>query len=117
MDVVKLAKDILEAALVAPVSTEVPSDRPDRMVNISLDSMQSDGFLLTPRLMLICWGASDRDAFGLAMSAVDALREAALDHDYLSAVDLESVAREEWSRTGQSRYMALVTLYVNTDEE
>lgn len=117
MDVVKLAVGILSEALVAPVSTEVPPDRPERMVNVALDSMQSDGFLLTPRLMLTCWGTSDRDAFGLATSAVDALREAALDHDYLSAVDLESMAREEWSRTGQSRYMALVTLYVNTDEE
>lgn len=50
------------------------------------------------------------------MSAVEALWEAAAEHPYLSACQLETLSRDEWSKTGQARYVATVSLVINTDE-
>ena len=116
MDPTELVVGILSDALAVPVSTDIPADRPDRLVLVDLTGDQSDEFLLMPRYALTCWGATDKDAHGIAMSAVDALRDASLDHPYLSAVQLETMSREEWSRNGQSRYVAEVDLVINTDE-
>ena len=117
MDCTRLVIDILSVALDAPVSTDMPTDaNRGRYVLVSQSGDQSDEHLLRPRYDLMCWGGSDRDAQRLAISAVEALREAAEDHDYLSAVQLETMSREEWSRTGQGRYLAIVDLVVNTDE-
>lgn len=117
---VTIAVTVLAEALAVPVGTDMPSDqehrRTERYVMVSLDGDGSDPFLLRPTIALTCWGASDHDAHGIALSAIDALRDAALDHDLLSAVELDSISREEWSRNGQSRYLALVGLYINTDE-
>ena len=116
VDFIAMVREILTDALVVPVMTDIPENRPQRMVMVDLDGDASTPYVLRPRISLTCWGSSDRDALGMATSAVDALREAALDHDLLSAVELESISREEWSRTGQSRYYALLTLVINTDE-
>lgn len=116
MDVIKLVKDILTDALTVPVMTEIPQDRPTRLVVIGLEGDMSTEFLLIPRITLICWGSSDKDAHGIALSAVYALQDAAQDHPYLSDVALETMSREEWSRNGQPRYMASLTLTINTDE-
>ena len=116
MDPIGLALDILEESLDATVSTELPKDRPSRYVMVGLEGDESTPFLLRPRLALTCWGTSDRDANSLAISAIEALHDAALDHPYLSAADLETMSREEWSRNGQSRYLAIITLTINTDE-
>ena len=86
------------------------------MVLVDLSGDQSTLFLLMPRYDLTCWGSSDRDAHGIALSAVQALQEAALDHPYLSDCQLETMSREEWSRDGQGRYLAVVQLVINTDE-
>jgi len=115
MDPIGLAIDILKDGLDAEVSTELPKDRPRRYVMVGLDGDESTPFLYRPRLALTCWGSSDRDANQLAISAIGALQDAALDHPYLSSCDLETMSREEWSRTGQSRYLAIITLTVNVD--
>ena len=115
MDPIGLAVDILKESLDAEVSTEMPKDRPSRYVMVGLDGDSSTEFLLRPRLALTCWGTSDRDANSLAISAIEALRDASLDHPYLSSCDLETLSREEWSRNGQSRYLAIITLTVNVD--
>lgn len=100
------------------VSTEVPMerDRPDRLVSVALEGMESDGLIGRARIGVTCWGRSDRDAFGMAIAAADALRDAALDHPYLSAAQLETLARDEWTANGQGRYYAAMALTLNTDE-
>ena len=115
-DCIGIVRSILEEALTVPVMTDIPEERPARMVMVDLEGDSSTPYVLRPRLAITSWGRTDRDALGIAVSAVEALREASLDHDLLSAVELESVSREEWSRTGQSRYYALVTLTINTQE-
>jgi len=116
MDTTKIVTDILTEALSVTVSTDIPRDRPERLVLVDLTGDQSDEFILRPRYDLTCWGTSDRDAHGIALSAVQALQEAALDHPYLSACQLETMSREEWSRNGQGRYLAVVDLTINTDD-
>lgn len=116
MDAIELAVGILADALEAPVMTDIPMERPQRLVTVDLDGDESTEFILRPRLALTCWGTSDKDAHGLALSAVQALQEAAETHPYLSAASLDTMSREEWSRNGQGRYLALVTLTINTDE-
>ena len=37
-------------------------------------------------------------------------------HPYLSAVQLESLARDEWGRDGQARYALQVVCIINTDQ-
>ena len=108
-DPIELAVTILSQAPDAEVSTA----RPRRYVMVALDGDMSTELLLMPRLSLTCWGASDRDAHGLATSAWEALSRAAEDHDLLSSCQLESMSRDEWSRTGQSRYLAVVDLTIN----
>lgn len=116
MDATQLVVSILSDALDVPVLTDIPKDRPQRLVVVDLSGDTSTPFVLTPRYDLTCWGGSDRDAKGIALSAVQALQEAALDHPYLYDVSLETLSREEWSRNGQSRYLAIVGLLINTDE-
>ena len=116
MDPTELVISILSDALAVPVSTDIPEGRPDRLVLVDLSGDQSTQHLLLPRYMLTCWGTSDRDAHGIALSAIQALQEAALDHPYLSAAQLETMSREEWSRNGQGRYMAEIDLVINVDE-
>lgn len=116
MNAITLVKSILTESLAVPVSTDVPANRPDRLVTIDLEGDSSTFYVLRPRIALTCWGRSDRDAHGLALSAVQALQEAALDHPYLSDAALETLSREEWSRNGQGRYLALMSLTINVDD-
>lgn len=116
MDATALVVDVLEGALGVPVSTEIPTDRPGRLVSVALEADRSTPFLLMPTYRLMCWGDSDVDAKSIAMAAVEALWDAALDHPYLSAADLETLSRTSWSKTGQARYEAVVSLVINTDE-
>lgn len=115
MDATKLVLDLLSDALSVPVSTDIPRDRPERLVLVDLSGDESTPYLLRPRYDLTCWGTSDKDAKGIAISAVQALQEAALDHPYLSACQLETMSREEWTRNGQGRYLAVVGLVINID--
>ena len=116
LDATEIVLDVLREALTVEVTTDMPKDRLGRGVLVDLTGDQSDAYILRPRYALTCWGANDKDAHGIALSAVQALQEAALDHPLLSSCDLETMSREEWSRNGQSRYMAEVTLIINTDE-
>lgn len=115
LDATPIVLEILRDALAVDVTTDIPKDRPARLVLVDLTGDQSDEFILRPRYALTCWGSSDKDAHGIAISAVEALQEAALDHPLLSSCDLETMSREEWSRNGQSRYMAEVTLIINNE--
>lgn len=99
-----------------PVSTEIPSDRPERQVSVTLENGVTDDMLTVALVGLTCWGRSDRDAFGIAQAATEALREAALDHPLLSSARVEALSRDEWTATGQGRYYARVRLVINIDE-
>lgn len=116
LDATNIVLGILRGALSVDVTTDIPKDRPGRLVLVDLTGDQSDAFILRPRYTLTCWGESDSDAHGIALSAVQALQEASMGHALLSSCDLETMSREEWSRNGQSRYMAVVDLTINTDE-
>lgn len=115
MDTTPIVVGILSDALSVPVSTEMPPDRPSQYVLVDLAGDQSTPFVLRPRYALTCWGTSDMDAKGIALSAVQALQEAAEDHDLFSSAQLETMSREEWSRDGQSRYVAMVDIVINTE--
>lgn len=113
MDDIALVVGILRDALDVDVSTEVPSDRPTRFVSVALTGDQSDMFLRRPTVSLTVWGRTDADAHGLALSALHALTDAAKTHDTLSSVDLQTMSRDEWTATGQSRYLVEVDLTIN----
>lgn len=120
IDSITLAVGILNGALDVPVGTEIPAnvtaDVPRELVTVALDGDLSDEFLQRPRLTLTCWGKTDKEAHALAVACVDALREESLDNPYLANVDLETMSRDLWSRTGQSRYLAVVELVIDNDE-
>ena len=80
MDCIELAVGILADALEVPVKTEHPRERPQTFVLVALVGDYSDDFLLRPRIGITVWGETDRAAHTLAMSCVDALRDASLDH-------------------------------------
>lgn len=115
MDTTALVVDILSDELDVPVQTDIPLTRPSRLVLVVQESDQSDMFLLRPGYTITCWGTSDMDARSIAISALHALTDAAEDDKYLSAVTLETLARDEWTSTGQARYALAVTLTVNID--
>lgn len=105
---------ILGDALSVPVSTEVPSERPTELVTVDTDD-QSDGYVISSRCYLTCWGRSDMDAHGIAIACAEALWDAALDHPLLSSAQLDSVGRDRWSRTGQARYEVVMDLTINNE--
>lgn len=115
MNSIELTVGLLAEALEVPVSTEVPEERPERMVIVALESERSDELILRPSVTLTCIGKSDLDAYNLSVSAVDALRESAEDHPYLSSAILGDKAGDRWDRTGEGIYIALVDLTINTD--
>lgn len=116
IDTTEVIVGILADSLDVPVSTDIPMKRPDRLVMVSLESEESDRFILRPTYALTCWGRSDVDARGIAVSALHALVDAAGTHDYLSHVAMENMTRDEWSGTGQARYVLTVRTTINTDE-
>lgn len=116
IDPTELVVEILSEELDTPVSTEIPLQRPERLIMVNYDGDESDEFILRPRYVLMCWGSSDVDAHGIAISALHALTEAAETDPYLFNVRLESIARDEWGKTGQARYALTVELTINTDE-
>lgn len=115
MDTTEIVVGILADGVDAPVSTEVPLVRPNRAVIVALDNDMSDTFLMRPRYELMCWGSSDVDAHGLAISALHALTDAAETHPYLSAVSLDAMARDEWGKDGQARYVMTVDCVFNIE--
>lgn len=116
IDTTEIVVGILADALDVPVSTDIPMRRPERLVMVSLEAEESDGFLLRPTYSLMCWGLTDMDARGIAVSALHALSEAAETHAWLSSVAMDNMARDEWSGNGQARYALTVRMVFNTDE-
>ena len=114
MDDIALVVGILQAAFpTVPISTEVPANRPARFINVALTADQSDMFLRRPTVSLTVWGQTDADAHGLALSALHALAEAAQTHGTLSSADLQTMSRDEWTSTGQARYLVEIDLTIN----
>lgn len=117
MDDIKLVVGILKDAtslLGVPISTEIPPTRPKRYIAVALIGDMSDPLIHRVKFLLTVWGESDLDAHGLAVSAWHALTDAAQDHDTLSHVSLESMSRDEWTATGQARYIVQLDLTINT---
>lgn len=115
MNPVTLTVGILKDALEIPVTTEVPANAPDQLVTVALEGDRSTEFLLEPRITLSCWGTTDKEAQSIASACVDAMREAALDHPYLTDVQLETMSRDLWTKAGRSRYYCELNLYINVD--
>lgn len=115
VDDIALVVDILQDAFpTVPVSTEIPPNRPSsRFINVALSADQSDMFLRRPTVALTVWGRTDADAHGLALSAFHVLADAAQMHDLLSSADLQTMSRDEWTNTGQARYLVEVDLTIN----
>lgn len=116
MDTTALAVGILADALDVPVQTDIPLERPSRLVMVWQESDQSDRFILRPTYAITCWGRTDVDARGIAISALHALSLASETHPYLSAVEVVNLVRDEWTANGQARYVLTVELTINTDE-
>lgn len=116
MNPIALVVQLLGESLEVPVSTEVPPQRPERMVIVSLEGDRSDELILRPSVSLMCVGTSDLDAFELSTDAVTALRESAQTHPYLSSVQLNGKAGDRLDRTGEGIYQSLLELTINTDE-
>ena len=118
-DPIEMVVGILSDALDATVSTEMPgtakspASLPCRYVMVALAGDMSTELLLMPRMALTCWGTSDRDAHSLAVSAWQALAEAATEHPLLSSCQLETMSRDEWGNTGASRYFMELDLTIN----
>ena len=49
----------------------------------------------------------------MALSAWHALTDAAQTHDLLSSADLQTMSRDEWTATGQARYLVEIDLTIN----
>ena len=114
VDDIALVVDILKDAFpTVEVSTEIPPNRPTRYINVALSADQSDMFLRRPTVALTVWGRTDADAHGLALSAFHVLADAAQTHDLLSSADLQTMSRDEWTNTGQARYLVEVDLTIN----
>ena len=113
MDTTATVVGILTDALTVPVGTDIPMQRPTRQVMVMQESDQSDMFLMRPTYAVTCWGTSDMDARGLALSALHALADAAETHPYLSAAVMENLVRDEWGATGQARYVLTVQTIFN----
>ena len=115
MDDIALVVGILQGAFpTVPVSTEVPASRPSRFITVSLTGDQSDVLIHRPTVSLTVWGTTDADAHGLAVSAFHALADAANTHPLLSSADMQTMARDEWTNTGQARYLVEIDLTINT---
>lgn len=110
---IELVVGILQEALGVPVTTEIQPDRPDRCVQVTLGTEDSDMFIRRPTVNLTVWGRTDMDARSLAESAYYALAEAAQDHPLLSHAALESCSRDEWTRDGHARYFSEIELTIN----
>lgn len=113
MDATELNVAVLSEALDVPVSTQIPKDRSTSMVCVQRSAGSEDDFFDYPEITLICWGATDAEASGLAISAAHALSEAAQTHDLLSSSELETMSRDEWATTGASRYRVVLSQVIN----
>lgn len=63
----------LSGRLSVPVATEVPEERPERMLAVGVAGGESDGFTETLRLALDAWGQSDLEAHTLLNEALEAV--------------------------------------------
>lgn len=113
VDSVALVVDALSRALSVPVSTEVPQERPARLVLVEREGGRMDEFADRPRIGLLCWGETDAEAQGIAIDAAHALAEAAREDGRMSSSAVETMARDGWAQGGGARYRVVVDLVVN----
>lgn len=113
MDAVAINVATLKAALDVPVSSEIPIERPERMVCVQRSGGPRDECFDYPEITLLCWGATDAEASGLAISAAHALSEAAESHPLLSSSEMDTMSRDEWSTNGAARYRVVIQQVIN----
>ena len=113
IDSVALVVDILSRSLTVPVSTEIPQKRPQRLVLVEREGGRCDTFYDRPRIGLLCWGASDAEAQGIAIDAAHALAEAATTDRNLSSSSVETMSRDGWAQGNGARYRVVLEMTVN----
>ena len=96
-------------------SSEMPQTRDTSMpyVQVSRTGGGDTEFLDTPIMTLFCWSDTDSKAYMLAENVKNVIADEALDHPYLSASSLISLARDEWAGDGRARYMLQLQLTIN----
>lgn len=116
-DAVQIVVDILNESLTnAAVCTEIPPEPPKKAtVMVSQTGGEIGEFIDRPIMTLLCWGGSDKEAYSFSTTVFHSLAEVADIHPLLSAVELVTMSRDEWSATGQSRYMLEVRLTINKE--
>lgn len=114
MDAIAVNVAVLAAALPdVDVCTEVPPDRPGRMVVVERTGGAMDTCFDYPEITLTCWGATDQEASALAVAAARALFEAAQTHPLLSSSDMESKSGDDWPQDGTPRHRVVLQQVIN----
>lgn len=115
IDETQLCIDVLNQALSdVEVSSELPPEHPrGSYVQVSRTGGDENEWLTMPIMTLICWGKSDVQAKALATDCVHAMAEQAKIDPLLSDSRLITMGRDEWTATGQSRYMVQLKLTIN----
>lgn len=115
IDETQLCIDILKSALTdVEVSSELPFEHPcGSYVQVSRTGGDESEELATPIMTFICWGKSDVQAKALAADCVHAMADQAKIDPLLSDSRLITMSRDEWTATGQSRYMVQLKLTIN----
>lgn len=114
MDDTALIVAILQDAFDVPVSTEIPPTRPERLLHVNYQCRESDVLLHRGTLYLTAWGRTAVEARGMAETVAYELADVALTHDLLSSASLERIDNDTWSRDGQARCTAEISLVINT---
>lgn len=115
MDVLEMCISIISNGLDwVEVSSNLPNPHPQGpYVTISRIGGKDTMFLLKPTIEILCWEQTDQKAYALARACIDALQQAIYTSGKLSSVDINTLARDEWAKTGQSRYRVVADLVVN----
>lgn len=116
-DAVQIVVNILNESLTgAIVCTEIPPEPPKKAtVMVSQTGGEMGEFIDRPIMTLLCWGGSDKEAYSFSTAVFHSLAEASNVHPFLSAAELVTMSRDEWSATGQSRYMLEIKLTINKE--
>lgn len=98
------------------VSTDLPPGKcRSPYVMVSRTGGADEDFVDRPIMTIMCWASSDKKAYSLAISCRDALNEAAEDHPLLTSVETISLSRDEWTTTGNARYMLEMQMTINKE--
>lgn len=106
---------IIEEAIGVEASSEMPLDRDAGApyVQVSRTGGEDGEFIDRPIMTLMCWAASDQAAYMLAEDCLRAVKEAAKDDEWMSACEMVSMSRDQWTPAGAARYMLQMRLTIN----